>query len=274
MTAIQRDITIGDCRMILGDMREVVPELQGQLKPKDRPTLCLSDVPYRLTSGGKTTGEMSGCFAKDEYDNSGELFDMVEWSEMAPLMFNVLADNANLLVMTSDREEPTARHAFESVGFGFHHLLVWGKNTCTPNRFYMASCEFGLFMYKGRARTITDPGSKQLTGCPQVDVSDKYIPKHHFEGGRRPSPHPTEKPVALMTHWLTNSTDIGDLIIDPFMGSGSTIVAAARTGRAAIGIEKDPKWFEVACARVKEAYEYAQPAAFGVSTPVQEDLPL
>ena len=63
-----------------------------------------------------------------------------------------------------------------------------------------------------------------------------------------------------MAHWLCNSTDPGDLVLDPFMGSGSTIVAAARTGRAAIGIEKDPKWFEVACARVGEEYERGQHA--------------
>lgn len=199
---------------------------------------------------------MGGCFSNDAYDNSGRLFDLVEWDEMAPLIFDALCDDANLLVMTSDREEAAARIAFEASGFGFHHLLVWGKNTCTPNRFYMASCEFALFMYKGRARTISEPGSKQLISCPHRDVSHRYLSAHVPSDER--APHATEKPVALMAHWLCNSTNPDDLVLDPFMGAGSTIVAAAQTGRASIGIEKDPKWFDVACARVAEATANAE----------------
>jgi site-specific DNA-methyltransferase (adenine-specific) len=242
--AIQRDVTIGACRLILGDMRDVLPALQPRAK------LCLSDPPYRITSGGNSTGEMGGCFAKDAYDNSGELFDMVEWSDMAPLIHGALADDADAIIMASDREEGAARAAFDAAGFGFHRLLVWDKITATPNRWYMPNCEFGLYLYKGRARRISDCASKALIRCPQQDVSHLYLSADVPRDQRRA--HATEKPVALMAHWMGNSTDPGDLVIDPFMGSGSTIVAAARTGRAAIGIEKDPKWFDVACARVAE----------------------
>lgn len=245
MTGIQREVTIGSCRLILGDMRAVLPALDARAR------LCLSDPPYRITSGGNSSGEMGGCFAKDAYDNSGELFDMVEWAEMAPLIHGVLADDADAIIMTSDREEPIARAAFAAVGFGFHRLLVWDKITATPNRWYMPNCEFGLYLYKGRARRITDCASKALIRCPQRDMSHLYLGADVPVDQRRP--HATEKPVALMEFWMGNSTDPGDLIIDPFMGAGATIVAAARTGRSAIGIEKDPKWFEVACARVAEA---------------------
>lgn len=249
---MQRDITIGSCHLILGDMRDVLPALESRAK------LCLSDPPYRITSGGNSTGEMGGCFAKDAYDNSGELFDMVEWADMAPLVYGALADDADAIIMASDREEGAARAAFEAAGFGFHRLLVWDKITATPNRWYMSNCEFGLYLYKGRARRITDCASKALIRCPQQDVSHLYVDVPDGVPLVPPRPHPTEKPVALMAHWMGNSTDPGDLVIDPFMGSGSTIVAAARTGRAAIGIEKDPKWFDVACARVAEAAERSQ----------------
>ena len=247
---ILRDIGIGPCRLILGDMREVLPQL------KERAKLCLSDPPYPITAGGNTTGVLSGCFSRDRYNNSGELFDMVEWGEMAPLIYGSLADDADAIIMASDREEGRARAAFEGAGFGFHRLLVWDKVTATPNRWYMPNCEFGLYLYKGRARRITDCSSKALIRCPQRDVS------HFYHGPDIPTDerhaHATEKPVELMAHWIRNSTDPGQLVIDPFMGSGSTIVAAVRTGRMAIGIEKDPKWFDVACARVEEALERAQ----------------
>lgn len=246
MSPRREDITIGDCRLILGDMREVLPTLDA------RANLCLSDPPYRLVAGGNSTNEMGGCFARGAYDNSGALFDIVEWSDMAPLIYGALADNADAVIIVSDREECAARVAFDVAGFGFHRLLVWDKVTATPNRWYMPNCEFALYLWKGRARRITDCASKALIRCPQRDVSHLYL-----RGGSDVADlrgHPTEKPVALMAHWMANSSDAGDLVIDPFMGSGSTIVAAARTGRRAIGIEKDRRWFEVACARVAEAY--------------------
>lgn len=268
MTGIQRDITIGTCRLILGDMRDVLPSLDT------RANLCLSDPPYRLTSGGNTTAVMAGCFAKDAYDNSGALFDMVEWADMAPLIHGALADDADAIIMASDREEGAARAAFDAAGFDFHRLLVWDKITATPNRWYMPNCEFGLYLYKGHARRITDCSSKALIRCPQQDVSHLYLGADVPPDQRRP--HATEKPVALMAHWMGNSTDPGDLVIDPFMGSGSTIVAAARTGRAAIGVEKDPKWFDVACARVREAMEnpFPQWSIFDAVKPEQEVLAL
>ncbi|MBC7154574.1 MAG: site-specific DNA-methyltransferase [Rhodobacteraceae bacterium] len=250
MTGIERDITIGTCRLILGDMRDVLPAL----RPAAR--LCLTDPPYRLTAGGSSTGEMGGCFAKSAYDNSGALFDMVAWEEMAPLIGGALADDADAIVMVSDREEASARAAFASAGFGFHRLLVWDKITATPNRWYMPNCEFGLYLYKGRASRIRDCASKALIRCPQQDVSHLYLGADVPPQERRP--HATEKPVALMSYWMGNSTDRGDLVIDPFMGSGSVLVAAMRSGRAAIGIEKDPKWFDVACARVADAARSAQ----------------
>lgn len=65
--------------------------------------------------------------------------------------------------------------------------------------------------------------------------------------------HPTEKPVALMASLITSVTKPGDLILDPFAGSGSTLVAAKKTGRRYIGVELDGQYFETARRRVEEA---------------------
>ncbi|MGR3813424.1 MAG: DNA-methyltransferase [Cognatishimia activa] len=257
--SFERDITIGNCRLILGDMRDVLPKL------KSRPKLCLSDPPYRLTSGGQSHA-LGGILSGDAYDNSGELFDMVEWAEMAPLIYDVLDDDADAIIMSSDRELSLAAQCFAHHEFSFHRILVWDKITATPNRWYMPNLEFALYLFKGRARKINDCSSKALIRCPQKDVSQLYLPKQYLGQGRKA--HPTEKPVALMETWACNSTDPGDLIIDPFMGAGSTIVAAALNGRPAIGIEKDPKWFEVAVARVTEAVNSPQ-SQLPLSAPVK-----
>jgi site-specific DNA-methyltransferase (adenine-specific) len=101
----------------------------------------------------------------------------------------------------------------------------------------MKNVEFVAYLWKGNARTINNPSSKQLIRAPQVDETK----------------HPTEKPVGLCRHYIENSSAPGDLVLDPFMGSGTTVVAALRAGRRAVGVEQDPQWFDVACRRVERA---------------------
>ena len=67
--------------------------------------------------------------------------------------------------------------------------------------------------------------------------------------------HPTEKPVALMCELLLDFTQPGDLVFDPFMGSGTTGVACAMTGRQFVGVEINPDYYDVAVERVAKAYE-------------------
>lgn len=76
--------------------------------------------------------------------------------------------------------------------------------------------------------------------------------------GQGPAPHPTTKPVALMMRLIELFTDPGDVVLDPFMGSGTTGVAALRLGRRFIGVELDAGYFEIARGRI--AAEAAQPS--------------
>lgn len=139
--------------------------------------------------------------------------------------------------MVNNRHVAECQKQAESAGFRFHNLLVWDKCSGTPNRWYMKNCEFTLFMFKGRGSRIKDAGSKQLIRCP--------LPMN--------AEHETQKPVALMEHYIGNSSAAGDLILDPFMGSGSTGVAAVQMGRDFIGIERELRYFDIACRRIEEA---------------------
>jgi len=81
-------------------------------------------------------------------------------------------------------------------------------------------------------------------------------PSRAFEGGEGLSPaHPTQKPLQLM-EWCVGLTK-GATILDPFMGSGTTGVACAKLGRSFIGIEIEPKYFDIACRRIEDAYKQA-----------------
>lgn len=77
----------------------------------------------------------------------------------------------------------------------------------------------------------------------------------------RVTKHPTEKPVDILAQMVESSSVMGETVLDPFMGSGSTVVAALREGRRAIGIELDPEYFKVACERA-EAETAAQQRLF------------
>jgi len=83
--------------------------------------------------------------------------------------------------------------------------------------------------------------------------------------------HPTQKPLALVARWLNQFTDPGETVLDPFMGSGTTGVACAKLGRKFIGIEIEPKYFDIACKRIEEAYSQGD---FFIERPKAEQMGL
>lgn len=231
-------VIIGDATLYCGDAREIVPAI-------DKVSMIATDLPYKLESGGNTTGEMGGKFDKKNYDNSGNIIDCdVEFSEIMPLMAACL-DHGHAYFMVNNRYVAQCENTALAAGFRFHNWLVWDKSTGTPNRWYMKNCEFTLFVFRGAARYINDCGSRQLIRCPNV------------MGGV----HDTQKPVELFEHYIGNSTQRGDLVLDPFMGSGTTGVAAVNLGRKFIGIEKDERHFANAVDRIRS--ETSQRSLFG-----------
>ena len=81
---------------------------------------------------------------------------------------------------------------------------------------------------------------------------------HLVNNRERHGEHPTEKPRRLMAEIIKDFTNVGELIADPFMGSGTTIVAATMMGRPSIGIERDERYFDIACERVEQAQRQGQ----------------
>lgn len=235
MTAWKRKEVIGDCTLYLGDAMQIMPEL-----PKSH--LAVSDVPYSLTTGGvsKSSETMSGIFASHNYANDGQLImATVLFKDMMPAIYAALVEDADCYVMANDKNVHPLTQAALDAGFQFHNLLAWDKVTPTANRWYMKNLEFTLYLWKGRARTINDPSSKQL-----------------LRGGLdKICGHPTEKPVYLMAEYIRNSSRRGETVLDPFMGSASTGVAAINLGRKFVGIEIHEPFFDMAVSRIRLSYE-------------------
>ena len=229
--------------LFLGDSREIVPTLE-------RVSLVVTDPPYLLTSGGdnKTREGFGGWLSS--YGNTGEVVECdISWSEIAQMIYGALKDDADAYIMANDKNVNDAINAALDVGFKFHNLLVWQKNTAVMNRWYMKDCEFTIYLYRGRARMIRDPSSKQLASVPNLRDPD----------------HPTSKPQELMALYIGNSSDPGDMVLDPFMGVGSTGAAAVKLGRRFTGIELEEKYFDIARKRIEAALR--SPDMFAASAP-------
>lgn len=222
------DIGLTGCLLLEGDALDILPQL-GQIAD-----LCVTDPPYKLTSGGNTPGAMGGKFASEEYDNTGLLMDTVEWSKMGGPIYRALKPNADCYVMAEDKNIFAAHAGFLGSGFKFHSLLVWDKISPSRTRYYMKDAEYALYLWKGRARDIRNGGDKRITRMAR--------PK----GAK----HVTQKPIELMAQYIANSSDENDVVLDPFMGSGTTLAAAMELGRRGIGIEVDPDKFDVAVERL------------------------
>lgn len=246
MTYTRKEV-IGAATLYMGDAREVLPTLA--------PADCgLMDPPYLVTSGGDTAEAAGfGGWMKDAYSNSGEIVACdLEWSDWLPLLPDALRPDAHAYIFTNDRNLAAAQSAAEAAGLQFHRLLTWDKRTAMPNRWYQQTCEFVLFMRKGKAFRINDASSKALVSIFQRDESK----------------HPTEKTVSLCQFYIENSTKPGETVLDPFMGSGTSGVAAIRSGRQFVGIELTQQWFDVACERIAKAVA-AAPGMFDAPPAIQ-----
>ena len=197
--------------------------------PSDSIDLIVTDPPYRTISGGKNRADGYGLSTSVLSENDGKIFQHNDLtpSDYLPQMYRVLRDGGHCYVMTNVLNLRDMLSVAHSVGFGLHNLLVWHKNTGTPNRWYMKFAEYTLFLRKGPARSINQPGSSNVFSARNP----------------RDKAHPTEKPLELMEHYISNSSQPGDTVFDPFAGSGCTLVAAQRLGRQWIGCEIDPVYY-------------------------------
>lgn len=192
--------------------------------------LVVTDPPYKVISGGKNDGKdrrPSGILSK----NDGKIFNhnSIAIRDYLPELYRVLKQDSDAYIMTNNINLQELLNVSTDVGFKFHNLLIWKKNNVTPNRWYMKNLEYTIYLYKGKARPINNPSSSQIFEFPN--------PRNKL--------HPTEKPVELMEHYILNSSDEGMTVLDPFLGSGSTGLAAIKNNRNFIGFEKDETYFEV-----------------------------
>ncbi|MFS9089634.1 site-specific DNA-methyltransferase [Streptococcus infantis] len=221
---------LGKHRVICGDSTK--SETYDQLLGGKKANLVVTDPPYNVdveeTAGKILNDNMSD---GDFYQFLYSMFTQVE---------NHMETDASIYVFHADTEGLNFRKAFKDAGFYLSGCCIWKKNSLvlgrSPYQWQHEPCLYG-WKKKGKHQWFSD--RKQTT------IWEYDRPKSSKD-------HPTMKPIQLMAYPIQNSSMRGTVVLDPFLGSGSTLIAANQTGRICYGIELDEKFVDVIVKRYIE----------------------
>ena len=221
---------LGKHRVICGDSTKA--ETYKQLLDDRKANLVVTDPPYNVdveeTAGKILNDNMSD---GDFYKFLLSMFTQVE---------DHMEDDASIYVFHADTEGLNFRKAFKDAGFYLSGCCIWKKNSLvlgrSPYQWQHEPCLYG-WKKKGKHQWFSD--RKQTT------IWEYDRPKSSKD-------HPTMKPIQLMAYPIQNSSMRGTIVLDPFLGSGSTLIAADQTGRVCYGIELDEKFVDVIVKRYIE----------------------
>lgn len=239
---------LGDHRLICGDAR--LPETYAALIQSDRARMVFTDPPYNVKISGHVCG--SGAVKHREFAMaSGEMTKdgFTEFLESAlGAMADVSIDGAIHFVCMDWRHVAELQSAGGSVYSELKNLIVWKKNNGGMGTFYRSQHEL-IFAYKvGTAPHINTFGLGEH-GRYRTNVWE-YAGVNSFGANQKDLElHPTVKPVAMVADAIKDVSKRGDIVLDGFGGSGTTLMAAQRTGRVARLVELDPLYCDVICRR-------------------------
>jgi DNA modification methylase len=227
---------LGEHRLLCGDSTQldvVEKVLAGGLAD-----MVWSDLPYNVNYGATMKDKLRGkTHRKILNDNLGEDFEQFLRDACA----NILAVNKGAIyICMSSSELHTLERAFREAGGHWSTFIIWAKNTFTMGRAdYQRQYEPMLYGWK--------EGTTHFW-CGARDQGDVwFIKKPHVN-----DLHPTTKPVELIERALLNSSKTRDTVLDPFAGSGSTLIACEKTGRQARLLELEPHYCDVMVQRYLE----------------------
>jgi DNA modification methylase len=242
---------LGPHRLICGDATD--PAVLGRLMLADPAArLILSDEPYNVKITGHVTGGAHREFAMASGEMTEEeflLFNM-SWIEAA---LPHLCDGGVFGTFIDWRGAPIVSAAAAKLGLTPLNLIVWAKTNAGMGSLYRSQHELLPLYKKGdaphvnnvelgrsgrwRSNVWTYPGASSLGSDARRGLKD----------------HPTVKPVAMLADALLDLTQRGEIVLDPFFGSGSTLIAAHKTGRVCRGVELDPLYADVIIRRYQTA---------------------
>ena len=232
--------------------------------------MIFADPPYNLSGKslkleGNTTGgdwykvnEEWDTYVGDDYQQFCD-----DWIKAAKV---VLKDNGGIYICASQHNLANVMISLEKFGFKINNVIVWQKSNPMPNmtrRVFTHSVEFVVWAVAGKGWIFNAEELKHINPDHQKDGSPRAMrdvwtfpvvqgqERLRNEDGR--ALHPTQKPLELVKRAIITSTNKGGIVFDPFMGSGTTAVAAKLLKRNFVGTELNAKYISAAHKRISRA---------------------
>lgn len=240
---------LGPNLIACGDARD--PTLGQRLLTGGAATAAFIDPPYNVPVGGHVSGlgkKQHAEFAMASGEMAPEAFTRFLADGLTALA-QACVDGAVIFACMDWRHMREILAAAEAAELTILNLCVWNKSNAGMGSLYRSQHELVFVLKKGTAPHINNvrlgAGGRYRTNCWH------YPGANAFHRGRDQdlADHPTVKPTALVADAIKDVTARGDLVIDTFLGSGTTLIAAHRSGRRCIGVEIEPKFVDVAIRR-------------------------
>ncbi len=241
---------LGKHRLVCGDATD--PKSYELLMADAQADMVFTDPPYNVDYANSAKDKMRGKDRPILNDNLGDGFYDFLLAALTPMLERCAG--ATYIAMSSS-ELDTLQQAFRAAGGKWSTFIIWAKNTFTLGRAdYQRQYEPILYGW---------PEGENRHWCGDRDQGDVW----NIKKPQKNDLHPTMKPVELVERAIRNSSRPGDIVLDPFGGSGTTLIAAEKTGRIGWLIELDPKYVDVIVRRWQdwsgqEAYREADAVKF------------
>ena len=226
---------MGPHRLLCGDA--TVAEDYDRLMQGDTADMVFTDPPYNVNYANSAKDKMRGKDRAILNDNLGDGF----YNFLLAALTQMVAHcRGGIYVAMSSSELDVLQAAFRAAGGKWSTFIIWAKNTFTLGRAdYQRQYEPILYGW---------PEGAQRHWCGDRDQGDVW----NIKKPQKNDLHPTMKPVELVERAIRNSSRPGNVVLDPFGGSGTTLIAAEKSGRVARLIELDPKYVDVIVRRWEE----------------------
>ena len=229
----RRKEVIGSCELYLADCDQLLPHIR-QVEH------CITDPPYSETTKANARTHKNKSFLDKE---KASYIPFAVTPEFITAVFNAIARKTRRwFVASMDFRHVAQLELQPPEGMRFIRVGAWVKNNSAP--------QF--------------TGDRPAQGFEAIAIMHGQSERLRWNGGgsrgvwitdvERNNGHPTPKPLSLINDWILKFTDEGETVLDPFMGSGTTLVSCLKLGRKAVGIEVNEDFFNLACQRVEAAY--------------------
>ena len=231
--------------------------------------LIFADPPYNLSGNGlKWEGNKTGgnwYMMNEVWDTMSDAEYIKFTKDWINACKRVLKKNGSIYISCAYHNLAEVILALKHLNFKINNLIVWQKINAMPNmtkRLFTHSTEFVIWAVKGKNWIFNYEDLKKINPETQKDGSTKQMRdvwtmplvqgKERLRGRNGRALHPTQKPEEMLRRIILASSNKKDIVLDPFLGSGTTVVVAKKLGRRWIGIEIDKKYVKMAEKRISE----------------------